>query len=363
MSMKRPNGAGSVYKLSGKRRKPWAARVTTGWDLSSDGNLRQVYRSIGTYPTRIEAEAALNNFLQNPYDLDTHRLTFSDVYELWSAEYYPTLKNASSVRTYTAAFKHCAPIHNMRMRDLRVSHLQGVIRDAQTGDATKGRMKSMFNMMYRFALVHEIVDKDYSSLFVQKVGKRDKSTRRPFLNSEISTLWQWEHLGVIDIILFNIYSGFRPSETLFLENADVDLDRWLVVGGMKTDAGENRIVPIHEKVRHIVQKHYDPNNKYLFCNERKELMTYDQYRGRFKHIMSQLNMEHTPHETRHSFISCAKAKRIDDNLLKLIVGHKIQDVTEAVYTHRPVSDLIEAMALIDYSGDDVPLDPVGFEWD
>lgn len=29
--MKMPNGYGSVYKLSGNRRKPWAARVTDGW--------------------------------------------------------------------------------------------------------------------------------------------------------------------------------------------------------------------------------------------------------------------------------------------------------------------------------------------
>ena len=29
--MKLPNGYGSVYKLSGNRRKPWAARVTDGW--------------------------------------------------------------------------------------------------------------------------------------------------------------------------------------------------------------------------------------------------------------------------------------------------------------------------------------------
>ena len=79
--------------------------------------------------------------------------------------------------------------------------------------------------------------------------------------------------------------------------------------------------------------------------------------------MARFHMSHTPHETRHTFISCAKAKRRDDNLLKLIVGHEIRDVTEAVYTHRPVADLIEAVAMIDYSGDDVPLDPVGCEWD
>ena len=74
-------------------------------------------------------------------------------------------------------------------------------------------------------------------------------------------------------------------------------------------------------------------------------------------------MSYTPHATRHTFISCAKANRMDNNLLKLIVEHEIRNMTEAVYTHRPVADLIEAVAMIDYSGEDVLLDPVGCKWD
>lgn len=60
MSMKRSNGTGSVYKLSGKRCKPCAARVTVGWDIAADGTLKQIYQPLGTFPTRLEAETALN---------------------------------------------------------------------------------------------------------------------------------------------------------------------------------------------------------------------------------------------------------------------------------------------------------------
>ena len=31
--MKLPNGYGSIYKLSGKRRKPWIVRKTVGWKI------------------------------------------------------------------------------------------------------------------------------------------------------------------------------------------------------------------------------------------------------------------------------------------------------------------------------------------
>ena len=36
--MKLPNGFGSVYKLPGKRRKPWAASKTTGWEINTKTN-------------------------------------------------------------------------------------------------------------------------------------------------------------------------------------------------------------------------------------------------------------------------------------------------------------------------------------
>ena len=87
--MKRANGDGSVFKLTGKRRKPWAARITIGWRLDpASGKLTQEYQLIGTFATRIEAETALNDFLQNPYDINAHKLTFSEVYDLWSCLLY-----------------------------------------------------------------------------------------------------------------------------------------------------------------------------------------------------------------------------------------------------------------------------------
>ena len=68
-------------------------------------------------------------------------------------------------------------------------------------------------------------------------------------------------------------------------------------------------------------------------------MTYDKYRKRFEKVMKCLNMSHRPHETRHTFITKAKAYNMDEYVLKLIVGHAISDITENVYTHRTVEQL------------------------
>lgn len=70
-------------------------------------------------------------------------------------------------------------------------------------------------------------------------------------------------------------------------------------------------------------------------------LSYDKYRGHSLKVMTALNMNHSPHETRHTFITCAKESKINDYILKRIIGHEIRDVTKKVYTHRSIEELIE----------------------
>lgn len=70
--MHKPNGYGSVVKLNGNRRKPYAARITIGFEpyLDKNGQVksRQKYHTIGTYPNQREAELALAVYNNDPYD-------------------------------------------------------------------------------------------------------------------------------------------------------------------------------------------------------------------------------------------------------------------------------------------------------
>ncbi len=63
--MKLPNGAGSVYKLSGKRRNPWVARKTVGYTVVPE-TLKAYpdYKFIGYYPTKQEALTALFEYIK-----------------------------------------------------------------------------------------------------------------------------------------------------------------------------------------------------------------------------------------------------------------------------------------------------------
>ena len=344
--MKLPNGYGSVYKLSGKRRNPWIARKTTGWDIDeTTGKTKQLYKTIGYFSTRQDALTALANYNENPYDLNTNTMTFSDVYEKWTDEYFETI-TPSATRTIKAAYNYCTPLYNMRMRDIRVNHLEQTIKNATVGSATKTRIKSLFNLIYKYALKHEIVDKDYASLCDNI--KREPATikRVPFSQKEINTLWNNTDFPFVNMVLIGIYTGFRPQELAILKISDIDFKNNTIKGGLKTDAGKNRLVPIHPLILDLVKTTYDNavaiKSKYLFNDESGQQgthMTYDKYRGRWNKIMTKFNMKHKPHDTRHTFITKAKEYDMNEYIIKLIVGHAVRDITEKVYTHRTIEEL------------------------
>lgn len=353
-----PNGFGSIHKLPGKRRKPFRARKTDGWTIDANtGKLKQNFITIGYYETREQAMIALSEFNANPYDIKVDRVTFEEVYEKWSESYFPTLGGASSIRTITAAYKYFEPIYKVPMRDLRTANLEGVILNAQVGDSTKGRMKSILNMMYKYALAHDITEKDYASVMFSAGNPIKQETEKevvPFNAEEISALWDaLDEVPFVDMVLVGIYSGWRPQELSILKVSDIDLENDTMRGGLKTDAGKNRIVPIHSLIKPLIEKRMGEANNLgsdsLFNDENGQQgmgMTYDKWRGRFNKIMKRLNMTHRPHEARHTFITKAKAAGMDEYILKLIVGHSITDITEKTYTHRTIEQLKTEMEKI-----------------
>ena len=227
----------------------------------------------------------------------------------------------------------------------------------------KNKIKSLFNLMLDYALEYEIVDRNYSRTFkltdetikeIQKVKKE----HIPFTDEEISNLW--EHVddkNFVDVILIQCYSGWRPQELGLIELANVDLENGTFKGGIKTEAGEDRVVPIHSKIRYLVERHYNKakeiGSPYLFnCKDKRSgktvMMSYQRYKAGFEMIRDELNLnpEHRPHDGRKHFVTAAKKAGIDEYAIKYMVGHKISDITEKVYTQREFDWLKEEIEKI-----------------
>lgn len=374
--MRRANGTGNIYKMKGgKRRNPWRVRVTVGWELNpKTGRCKQNLKTLGYYASRAEAEAALVAYQECPYDLNTKDITFKELYEQWTEDYFKKLTSISSERTITSAYRYCSGLYNMKMRDIRIYHLQecmdkGYIipdRGKEKGQkryasaCTKGRIKSMFNLMFDWAYAREIVDRNYARAFeLDKETKikqvREKRKNTIFSNEEIDLLWKnVDKIAFVDMVLCGIYSGWRPQELAILKIKDIDLELQVMYGGMKTDAGKDRCVPIHPLIQPLIEKRYaeakELGSNYLFNDingQQGIYMTYDKYRGRFNKVVERLQMDHHPHETRHTFITKAKRVRMEEYILKRIVGHAINDNTEKTYTHREIEELKAEMRKIE----------------
>jgi len=357
-----PNGFGQISEItSGNLRNRFRVMVSVG--KRSDGRpIVRMLKPQAYFNTYNEAYEALVEYNKNPYDLDDD-ITVYQLYERWTDEYFKSLSSISSIRTITSAWVYCSSVYDMRVKDIRARHIKGCMEygtakynneERKTTPNTKARIKSLFNLMLDYALEYELVDVNYARTFnLSKNIIEDKQKackgHHIFTKQEIDTLWDnVDEVPYVNIILIQCYSGWRPQELGLIKLENVDLNRNIIIGGMKTEAGKNRIVPIHPKIRPLIVQKYNEavnlNSKYLIncidgtTHKDSIKFTYDKYRHRFDAICKRLNLndEHRPHDGRKHFISMAKKYNVDEYAIKYIVGHSINDITEKVYTDRNI---------------------------
>lgn len=353
MAFRNPNGYGTVKKLGGKRRRPFAVYVTTGWKMQ-DGLGKQIQKPIGYYATRQEAMIALAEYNKNPFDLDKRNITFAQIYEILLNEKFEKMK-PSAKAAYVTAFKKCAAIQNIRMFELKKAHMQVIVdENAEKSKSTLNNLLKLFHAVYKFALENDICEKNYAE-FVTATSEKDVKDKKPFSRDEIALLWNninWINqpdkpnttLGMcfMDMPLIHIYTGVRPQELFDIKKADVHLEeRWIDLQGTKTTSAK-RIVPIHKKIIPLIERRMQQNdNEYLFVSGTGKPFSNPLYRNQFFIPMCKaFNMNHTPHECRHTFATFGAASNLNKVLLKKIIGHSAGDLTEDTYTHTFIEDLI-----------------------
>lgn len=343
--MRNPNGYGGIVKMKGNRRKPYRVRVTVGYEYDENGHSRQVQRTLGTYATYEEAAEALTAWHKNPVVLDP-TVTMAEIYRRWSEEKYQTV-SAATVRSYTAAFNAVPMLHDVLFKDLRRNHLQNAVDACGKNLPTLQNIKIVLGYLFEYAIQNDIVDKDYSRYIdlTRHRQKVEESNKEPihtnFKKQEIKALWDHTEEPCVKDLLALIYSGLRISEYLALTPEDIDTEvRFLNIRKSKTASGKRR-VPISKKTVAFWRE----IRKMRECKE--HLSTSRQYQI-FKET-SQASMkkiglsEHLMHDTRHTTATLLHAAKVDPYIVKKILGHSTQDITEKVYTHFSDQDLLKAI--------------------
>jgi site-specific recombinase, phage integrase family len=341
--MKNPNGYGSVSKLSGKRRRPYIVRITAGFDMEG----RQIMKTLGYYETQAKAIKALADYNENPYDINLNDITLKEILDRFMKNKKDMVEK-SSLKSYKVWYNYLKPLYNKRIRDIRALELQNFINSlSYLSTGTLKNLKSFIRMLFKDAMEMDIITKDYSE-FIKLPRHKPKIERKVFTDEEIALLWEnVNELEYADVILILIYTGMRINELLKLPKENVNLEENIIIGGSKTEAGKNRIIPIHPKITPLVIKRMENKTEYLIPNRRKSnYYEYNNFRTKeFMAIMKQLGMEHTIHDTRHTFATMISDVSDNESAITGIIGHTNINMTKK-YTHTSIEKMRKEMEKI-----------------
>lgn len=367
-NLRLPNGFGSVTYLGPGRRKPWRARKTLGWeavdaetgkpisakdglsaaDLQTKVIEKQRYINIGTFETRDEAYMALSNYNKNPYDVEAAKITLKVMVDRWAAASKSTFAESTWARIERTRRRLPDWLLKMKLVDIKMMHLEKALRELATAKSILDQLKVILERTFDYAIKHEYISKNYASFIDTRtlIGKeRERREHRPLSEDEIQMIHDTD-LKIRDLLLVALYTGMRPQELTTLRAEMVYLDEGYIRHGSKTEAGRDRIIPINPFIRPVLERLIDQSTKgYLFETQTGTALSYSHYRTLF----SQCLPGHTPHDTRHTFITRWRAELgLSDIICHLIVGHTLKDVSETVYTHRKLEDLKAEMDRFNY---------------
>lgn len=331
----RGNGEGSIIELSGKRKKPFAVRVTAGWTVEG----KQIFKYLSYHTSKSEANAALRQYLVNPYNLDHKDKTVKQLFDQWSER---SKLKPDTIRGYRSALNQVPHLHDRKLRDIKVPELKDSIIDLSP--STQGNIKYMMKHLYMLGMELEIVEKDLS-IFLQPEAPEHKP-RRPFTVDQVKQIKEYKH-PKNEITLILLYTGMRITEILEMKREHVNLEERYFYGGKKTPTGKTRFTPIHDEIYPIIEKHYNNGNEYLITYKNRPVGYQSFLMHYWNHLREHLDTDQSPHCTRHTFVTQARKCGLDRDLVKKIVGHAKGDVTD-IYDHSDIEELLTEINKLRY---------------
>ncbi len=336
--MRNPNGYGTVAKLSGNRRRPFIVKKTVGWK----DNGQPIFDIIGYTETREEGNMLLAEYNRDPWDVDRAKITLKELFDLWKEKKAPKL-GASNRSSLYSAFNHCSKLLNHPYKTIKAYQMQDTIDGCGKGYSTQAAIKNLWGHLDRFALELDVISRCYSELLTS--DPVPPTQKEPFTDDEVKKVWEHQAEEWVDSVLVFLYSGWRISELLALKKTDVDLQAGVMKGGTKTKAGKGRVVPIHPKIRPFIERRMDEPGTYLFGYNGKQC-SQSQYRLFWSDFMKAWEMDHTPHECRHTFRSRLDRAGANQKCCDLLMGHVSKDTGNRVYNHKTLEELKATVELI-----------------
>lgn len=363
-AIKRENGSGSVYKRNDLKRRPWVAVAPA--EITTDEDTQKIVTKqavIGHFETAQEAKDALEEYRRHP--TTKFNITLDELHDEWMPIWYVG-KSAKLCSGYDSSWSHLAPLHGKKVREIRTAEMQSIINDLQKERKAKrynrevtlppmtysglSKIKILLGLLYKYAMQNDIVSKNYAEFII--LPKREKSSKDCFTDLELEKIKQ--AVGVIpyaDWIYVMCNTGFRVSEFLSLAPGSVRVVDGVkvLIGGMKTEAGKNRIVPVSTSIEGIIDRQVAIGGKTLFCRPDGSPMPTKYFRDKhYRPALEQIGVRPlTPHATRRRFSTSLSAAGVREEDIVALMGHTDFSVDINHYISQSAKTLAEAIKKID----------------
>lgn len=320
----RGNGTGTAYK----RGKTWTAKVIVGWRADKNGKILPISRSQSGFKTKTAALESCDSLLHQTAAPQSN-ISFSQLYTQWAAMYEKRV-GKSTMDCYRAAYGHCSSIYYRKFVDLRGNDLQDCIDQCPAGKRTKENIKAMLSLVYKYAMHNDIVSRNRAETLY--TGDQPKGTRPSFTRDELEKIRL--AIGVApyaDYVYCMCYLGYRPTEMLNLKKQDYDSVHDCFIGGIKTEAGKNRIVTISPKISLYVKARIAAPGEYVFPRiDNGKHMTESYFRDFcFRPLMDALGISgRVPYSCRHTFSNLLKNVVGSDTDKSALMGHSDTSMTK-----------------------------------
>lgn len=368
---KRENGSGTIRKVKGAHGVVYYAYAPAVYTEHIDGSVTCEREALGKFRLISDAKAVLNEFNKRP--TKKYNYTLEDVHRDWKAEAYPDI-GKSTQDCYNACWQQICvadlELIKTRFRDIVTSDMRAVLdfwmkeHEIQVTDkngmkktkkagplslSSMTKIKSLLNQLFNYAIANNITDINYASLVKIPKGA-EAGTIRALTDAEFSILEKnWRNVSGGDAVYALCFLGFRVSEFCQLSPSSYDKAAQTLTGGLKTEAGRDRVVPVHPNILPLVEGWAGAGHKALYAASDGKSYNKDSFtRKIWKPAIEALGLpdELTPHSARHTCATRLAAAGARPEDIQAILGHADYSETANTYINQDVSTLRSAMALL-----------------
>lgn len=363
---KRENGSGTVIKRKYKHSTKYVAYGPARYDTDENDTVIMRRDKIGTFSSPKDAREAIAEYLKHP--TPKFNYTVREVYEEWKKT--PAFRdlNASTKTNWTTSWAKVCDCRKLLLADTYMRDMNvGVIRDLldyyaheRTEQDSEGKVvtipplsksyitkiKALMTQLCSYAMEYHIIDTNYASL--AKLPKMEAGKIRAFTDLEFAKLEKgWKTATGGDACYVLCYTGLRVSELCRLTRFSYDPKAQMLRGGLKTDAGKDRAIPVHPKILPIIERWFSTSTGPLYPRPDGKAYNKDTFKkGVWDPCMQSLGLpdDLTPHSARHTFGTRMAASGVRPEDIQRIMGHTDYSMTANVYINQDDSTLKDAIS-------------------